>query len=376
MPVNVNYGDFGPIMNASIKTQLRNRQHYLAANNAYPTLAEHPVNGNFEQQCAKKRFNDLVDKYRHAIGSENTPPRITMMTIMQSITMHLMMSVAESCQIEAPHRKQLEDLAVDIVRKDFNIKEGDVIFDVHIVGFGNVSFPPDLKKEKEEFEAPPTLHYDANDEVQKRRFINSLISGASKKGHYIFHLGKDELDAINPELIPVYQLLMSSNDLMYYMIPDSYAGTAMDDDQTKAGFEKLKFNADGIPVITVEAINFPALLHEIIKAIMELIATLALPNDKRLLEYVYDEADFLLAEMWYLRLGPVYWERLLNCFPVAYLDVKSQILGKIFELPTNDFNAFMRSALSDYDTATAISQITTWGKQIKENVRSYNQAQS
>jgi hypothetical protein len=362
-------------MESSIKAQLRDRQHYLASNNAYPTLAVHPVNGNFEQQCAKKRFNDLVDKYRHAVGSENVPPRVMMMTMINSLAMQLMVSMMDSCQIELPHRKQLEDLAVNIVSKDFNIKEGDIIFDVHIVGLGNVEFPSNMKKEKEEFEPPPTLNYDASDEVQKRRFINSLISGASKKGHYIFHLGKDELDAINKDLIPVYQILMSANDLMYYMLPDSYAGAAMDSDQSKAGFEKLKFNADGIPVITVEAVNFPTLLHEIIKAVMELIATMALPDDKALLEYVYDEADFVLAEMWYLRLGPVYWERLLNCFPAAYLDVKSQILGKIFELPTNAFNAFIHSAISEYDTATAINQITTWGKQIKENIRSYNQEQ-
>ena len=49
-------------------------------------------------------------------------------------------------------------------------------------------------------------------EKAKRRFINSLIQGASKKGHYMFHLVKDELENINPQLLNLYGVLMSVND--------------------------------------------------------------------------------------------------------------------------------------------------------------------
>ena len=38
-------------------------------------------------------------------------------------------------------------------------------------------------------------------EKAKRRFINSLIQGASKKGHYMFHLVEEQLNTINPRLL-------------------------------------------------------------------------------------------------------------------------------------------------------------------------------
>ena len=57
-------------------------------------------------------------------------------------------------------------------------------------------------------------------EKAKRRFINSLIQGASKKGHYMFHLVKDELENINPQLLNLYGVLMSVNDLLYWILPD------------------------------------------------------------------------------------------------------------------------------------------------------------
>lgn len=373
MSINVNYGEFDAIMHSDIKSALRSRRHYLGDNNAYPTYLSEPQNGNFEQISAKKRFNDLVAKYRQAAKLPNQMSYQGITALPRNIAIQSYSSVMQSCEIEKPNYAELEKLAVDIVRKDFNIKENEIIFNVKIVGFGNVEFPENMKTEKEHLAPPKSINYDATDEVQKRRFINALISGASKKGHYIFHLGKEQLDRINPALIPLYQLLMSANDLMYYMIPDKVASAASATEGAKAGFEKITFDDNDTPIITVEAINFPTLLHEIIKAVVELIATLALPDDKKLLEFVYDESDFILAEMWYLRLGPVYWERLLNCFPIEHMDIKSILLGKVFEQSTNDFNVFMRYVLSDNDTGVAKTQLLNWAKKIKDDIRRYNQ---
>ena len=50
-------------------------------------------------------------------------------------------------------------------------------------------------------------------EKAKRRFINHLIQGASKKGHYMYHLVRDELETVDPQLLNLYGVLMSINDL-------------------------------------------------------------------------------------------------------------------------------------------------------------------
>lgn len=379
----IDYGTYGEFIHPDVKNDLITRQHPLGANNAYPSLTVHPVNGNFEQQCAKKRFNDVINKYQQATNTTEMPAGQFATFIVGNIMNHVFLGVQKSCQIEAPHRKALEKLAVDIVCKDFNIREGDVIFKVKLVGLGNVRFPNEMKEEKEEMMEPPDIseknfEYDVDDEVQKRQFTNALISGASKKGHYIFHLGKEELDAINPQLIPIYQLLMSANDVSYFLFGDEQVEmtTSSENDLGRAGFEKLSFTDDGIPVITVEAVNFPTLLHEIIKGVVELIATLALPDDKPLVDYIYDMADYIKAEMWYLRLGPIYWEQLTSCLPVEHAKLKAQLLGKLFEQETDEFNSIMKSALSADNQEPAKKFFSDWGRIIKENIRDYNQRNS
>ena len=45
-----------------------------------------------------------------------------------------------------------------------------------------------------------------NLERQKRRFINSLIQGSSKKALYLFHMVEERLNQINPDLVNLYSL--------------------------------------------------------------------------------------------------------------------------------------------------------------------------
>lgn len=376
--MDINYGEYGEFIHSDITNALKTRNHPLGDNNAYPVMETPLHEGNFEQQCAKKRFNDVILKYKEAVGYTGTDKVKFAEYIQANIMMHVFNGVIKSCSIEEPYRKKLEDLAVDIVRKDFNIGENDVIFNVKIVGFGNVKFPDEMKSEKEEMMEPPEIteenfEYDIDDEVQKRQFINALISGASKKGHYIFHLGKEELDAIDPKLIPIYQILMSANDITYYLMGDQYTNSASEGGESHAGYEKLSFDKDGTPIITVEAVNFPTLLHEIIKGVLELIATLALPEDKSMVDYIYDMADYIQAEMWYLRLGPIFWEKLISCVPPEHSKLKSQLLGKAFELETDEFNSLMKSALSKNNQEHAKTFFADWGRIIKENIRDYNQ---
>lgn len=377
----MDYGKYKDFMHPDIKEALKSGSHPLYNNNAYPLILTTNDN-SFEEECAKKRFEDVILKYQQIMNIVGAEPRQFANVLMTQINV-LFNYVIESTNLELPHRKLLEDLAVEIISKDFNIAKGDVIFNVKITGFGETTFPSDTIQEKEDMMEPPEINednytYDEDDEVQKRQFINALISGASKKGHYIFHLAKPHLDQLDDNLIPLYQIIMSLNDLTYFLISDDNISMASQSDNNDfhAGFEKLTFNEDGVPVITVEAVNFPTLIHEIIKGVLELIATLALPNDKPLLDYIYDMSDYLLAEPWYLRLGPIFWERLMNCFPREYTDIKAQLLGNIFKLETDEFNSLMKSVLSDENQNFAKSYLLTQGKLIKENIRSYNQANS
>lgn len=379
---DIHYGKYHKIIDASLRELLKTREHPMGDNKGYPIMTPTPELGNYEQIIAKKRFNDLIEKYIKTIKlDEDITPDDLGNFLSQNIQQQLMQSIFMGDALEKPHRTTLEELAIDIIKKDFNIKDGEIIFKVKITGFGGISKPDDMKKDCEGGKEPEVtdenFEYDADQEVHKRRLINALMSGASKKGHYIFHLAKDKLNELDEKLIPVYQLSMVANDLFYYLIPDEMMEMAINesDDSLFAGFEKITFAEDGTPILTVEGVNFPAVLHELIKGVLELIATLALPDDKNMVEYVYDNADDMYAETWYLRLGPTIWERFISCFPPEHINIKSQLLGKLFELDTDDFMYFMRSALSE-DNHIAKKQLDTFAREILDEIRQYNQEQN
>lgn len=379
--VNIDYGIHDRLIDSTIRKLLMTREHPMGRNAAYPTQETDPENGNYEQILAKKRFNDLVEKYKQVTNNENTE----LFGFFQYIQEHFMLDGMFITMLvsahEDPYLKELTELAVDIVRKDFNIKKGNITFNAKIVPIGSVKADENTKKAASKNYAKPepnieNFKYNPDAEIQKRQFINALMSGASKKGHYIFHLAKDNLDALDPELVRLYQKMMVSNDLSYYILPQKVIDDSLDDidgNSVLAGTEKITFDENGKPVITIEAINFPVLIHELIKGVIELIATLALPDDTNMLEYIYDQADYMAAEMWYLRLGAGLWEQLIALFPPEYARIKAQLLGKIFEQSTADFNIFMQSVLAKENQFYAKNMIESWGKEITENIRNYNQ---
>jgi hypothetical protein len=181
-----------------------------------------------------------------------------------------------------------------------------------------------------------------NSEVQKRRILNSIMQGAAKKGHYMFHMVDNELSNIEPRLMTIYGKLMSMTDLTYWMIPDlaSAGGGEM-----KGGREYLDLSGDK-PKIVAEAWIFPVLLNELIKGCMELLAAHGLPEDEREAQYVIDKADFLEAEVWDMRLGPGIWEKFINAIEGDAYDIKHYLYYEVAQMPAGEFHEFMRELLS------------------------------
>ena len=99
-------------------------------------------------------------------------------------------------------------------------------------------------------------------EKAKRRFINSLIQGASKKGHYMFNLVREELDRLDPRLLNLYGVLMSIADLMYWIIPDEMTQMMAGEGEGVQGSEEVDDTTDP-PTIKAKGLFFPVLLHDV-----------------------------------------------------------------------------------------------------------------
>jgi len=192
--------------------------------------------------------------------------------------------------------------------------------------------PQEKKKKKEEPQFP---NFEMEDEAakrlqkldlekQKRRFINSLIQGSAKKAHYMYHLVNEKLNEINPDLVGLYSIVMSVNDLMYWIMPDMEGmiggGGA---ESAMAGKEELDLETDP-PTIKATGLMFPILVHELYKGVMEYISAHGLPSDPEMADEVIGMEDTLPAEVWDLRLGPVIWEKFLEIYPDNFFDMEEQ----------------------------------------------------
>lgn len=304
-----------------------------------------PVSGkdglNYLETIAVKRYEDLVENFQNTVGVRNISPQHVASTAYQTVFM--------IDQLERPHRKKLAEMAIKYVKEDFNLSDEEILFDVEIIGLGNVQLPENMNiKAPQQENVSNKMKYELTDELHKRRFINAMTAGASKKGHYIFHLADTELNQINNGLTGLYQKMMIANDLTYYMLSDDFASAAVEsgDNQNNAGFMKIEWSEDGKPIIVAKAINFPTLIHEIIKGVMEIISYLAFPDGKDEQQYIIDESDHIIGEMWDLRLGPSFWETFHSGLSTDEIKDKKLILSRLYQKDTQEFIEYFRTILA------------------------------
>jgi hypothetical protein len=317
----------------------------------------------------------------------------------------MMMQAHENIvRIEAAHKDELIQLAINLACKEMEVDPNVIRFDVEIVNPGefdiddfnrtNPNQPeqqpnqqqqqpnqeePDQEEPEEAQNVEEHLYedlVDLNMEKAKRRLINNIIQGSAKRGHYMYHLVEPELRRItgSETLINSYGILMSVNDAQYWQIGDADmeqlnpGGTGavagkesvdtqggMGDEDDENGDEE---NNQPKPGLKVRAVNFPILIHEIIKGLMEIIAIHGRrPGDNGEVEDVetlistQESEDTLDEEIWDLRLGPAIWDRLRSQFPEEILIDENQrhlqnyLLMAIFELPAKNFLVFMREIM-------------------------------
>jgi hypothetical protein len=353
----IEYTNNGNIrMSPDIEAKLKSREHPLGAHKAFPDIDQDGKADNFEELIATKRFQEVVEKVKNATGLEMVDQE-SMMDIQ-----HMMMrSAQELMSIEASNLPELEALAVKVVVDQMSLPEGDLQFDVKIMkpDASGMQAKPKKKKKKEPEQEQPEIDDDGlqdrmdklDMEKQKRRFINSLIQGSSKKAHYMYHMVSEELNAINSKLIGLYSLVMSVNDLMYWIMPDMDAMMGNGGEEAIAGKEELDLTTDP-PTIKARGLFFPILVHEVWKGVMEYMSAHGLPSDPEFAGEVMDETDTLTAEVWDLRLGPVIWEKFIESYPEELINntdmgrIKNYLYFNIISMDAEPFLILAKEILS------------------------------
>lgn len=353
-----------------------------------PKTGEEP-NRNFQELLASERYRQVVQKVRQYTGVNTT---MAGEEGIGQLTGMMMNAHNKIIATERQHREALEQLAIELVMKEMGIPEGTVQFDAKIVSMGEIDTDDfnteiggndgieEVNIEKDLYDDLETL----NLERAKRRLINSMIQGSSKKGHYMYHYVSEKIRQItgSENLINLYGVLMSVNDTLYWQLSDDQMQMMMGGGGGPAnigGKESVDRDTDP-PTIYARGINFPILVHELIKGMMELFSHQGEPEDKELFQQVMQHEDTLEKEMWDLRLGPAIWDRIRNQFPEEILtneqkvELQNYLLIEIFKLPAKKFLILMKEVVSGSETGKRLLQEIVDGIVLMLNDQDYQEA--
>jgi hypothetical protein len=350
------YLNSGVRMNPELENQIKSNSLDLAKNPAFPKTDASGNQINFLELIAYKRFNDVVSLVKRY------NPQINPASIGQ-VSSVLMGAVRTITNAEQPHIPKLEKLAVDVVVNEMEIPDGAFLYDAKIVPVGSISGEGFILEGKKQNQQEVQSQFGEQAEVEnmtaselfemekhKRRFINMLIQGASKKGHYMFQLVAGELNEINPQMTNEYGKMMSANDIIYWLFPDETIKQMASQPSNMAGKEEIEDETDP-PTLKVRGINFPVVVHELVKAIMDVFGTQGLPDDPKSSQMIIDSVDSLENETMDLRVGVPVWELFSSSYPAMVFaegnrHIQHYLFARFCALEINEFFRVARLILS------------------------------
>jgi hypothetical protein len=207
--------------------------------------------------------------------------------------------ISQLVQAEAPYKTELENLAVEMVKKMYPIIDEYNIEIEATLGTGQLP-PSDDNEDEEEGEMgieQPQIPSLKNDEVAKRRLINAITQGASIHGS-LDRPFMEFLDDVDDNLLQRYSTVLANLDdsvtkygeslkkvfgifydaeaiaMLLAMLAGNPGGGG-----GKGGESEAEFDDDGNLKIRAAGIIFPFLVHEIIKGLYEIISLQGFTKD-------------------------------------------------------------------------------------------------
>lgn len=250
--------------------------------------------------------------------------------------------ILECQEIENANKEALEKLCFNIVVDLFAIPEDIINFSCTLTdSISPKSIRANVKPVSTDMTFIDINHMNSlSDEVYKRRLIDALITGAAMNYSKIKKEYIGDLYEMNPKLPKLYRDIIKI--MNYLMFVKNDIGISDEDKKQIGVVNVLIGNRTRRTEINAEGVIFPVLLMESIKGMMEAFAAHGLPKNKKEASYVMSKADFLAAEPWDMRMGPILWD----CFEEAMQEKDTKMVPNIFveivSLPIDEFNNLMK----------------------------------
>lgn len=323
-------------------------------------MSRHPIISKHGRELNQKSFDYLSGKapdYNPEEGPAGYMQKVV--PVLQKII-----------ELEAEHKEQLEDMAKDIGVKIFGIDKNMLEADLEEPTAENQSM-----NEPEIAEMTPELEQHVN----KRVTINALTHGSAAHIYLTAHHMIDEaIKAISPELLDLYNKFAGGTLKAYWLI-NYYDKLSQSEDVESAeqkqiqdsgvGESHVEKDEEGNKKVVAKGVIFPALVHEVVKGIMELLSHHGMADLKpEEVLAVYKEADTLKDEQWLLQVGSEMWRR-FNAVAQKFLqDIPEEetenftlahVVALVNQQPPDIIHDFMDKVITNPDEALqALHEIT------------------
>ena len=354
-------------MDPSIERKILDKSTPYSKHPAIPKMSR-----DFVELISSKRFNDTVGKLRSALErSVGSTRHLTTGNPLMNLMGLVMTALRQSGLIETRYKEELENLAVELVKKEMAIPPGSLQFDAKLMGMGQSESTQNMRRQAEEpsreemmdafksaqeHENDVEAFLDAMDnfdrERAKRRMINALIGGAAKKGQYMYHMVSQRLNEIDPNLVELYGITTAIIDHLYWLYPEETLEAMSGQGGSEVGTSEIDNQTDP-PTVKARGVNFPTLVHELVKGVYEVFGTHGLPDDPRQAEMIMGAEDTVPAEAWDLKLGPVFWELLQKSYPIEILTeddmkhIQHYLFMRLSAMPAEEFFQLFKEVLEE-----------------------------
>jgi len=326
---------------------------------AHPEKLQWLKTGDAELNQLLPTLSDKEKGYLEVIGSksyEEMIARIEQYTGLRAARMNLpslisimFQTVIQIRQIERTHKHQIESLALDTVLEypEFAmVKEAyyndEVKFDVKLE-LPNLQMPEMEDQPEEEGDLSPAeqanldlAKLDFDQQKVRRRLANLLIQGQAINKLYLFNLIKEQIDAIDPQLMKLYGIIASTAQLGYWALPFGAELAALGNREQQAGSEEVVPKDDKY-VIKVRAQSLNILIHELVKGIYEWISLDPELKQAMATDHPSDEVKDIIA-------GPELAKAFMSYIPPEKHELVPLVHKKFLQLEKEDIRSvFSRS---------------------------------
>jgi hypothetical protein len=307
------------------------------------SLSHHPVFNYKPEYLAATEYKISLKLFQDRFGLNVSPN-----TCIQKV-----MNLYGKIEIkEFPHTIALQKIAIETIQELYNVPNNIVIG-------GQIQSHVDLNtvqntNTKTFKQLSPNQQQEMTDQINKRIILNALSHGSSMHiWKSVYHLVVDKLNNLDPELLELYNKLTAGVNLgLWLMKPDLFQETIRENKQFVQGFNKVEFGGDNKINISCYAMNFPVLLHEVNKGVIDSLSCHGIPNhfSEEELEYYYSQADNYQDELWHYLLSPTLWNDLLETVQVESIDLP-KIIMQLSKLPPQILTEIFISMMDDKNKA-------------------------